>query len=160
MAKSSRSKDGPVRLGDVLERALARLGLERKIDDYRIWQAWDEVVGRTIARNAQPVRLDGKRLVVAVRNASWLHELSGLSRDLTRRCNEWMGRDVISELFLVIGEVPQPDTPAKPRGYRPASKPDGPAPSLAAPGLSDETVEAFERLWRAARRRDGHNPNQ
>jgi hypothetical protein len=152
MARPPRPSDGPTPVGEVLKRALARLGLDREIDDYRIWQAWDEVVGRTIARNAQPVRLDGKRLVVAVRNASWMHELSSLGRELARRCNEWMGREVIQEIFLVIGPVPEPEAPPPPKGYRPPPK-DGPAPSLAAPGLSDETVEAFERLWRASRRR-------
>lgn len=155
MGKSSRRDDGPKPLGEVLETALSRLGLDRQIDDYRIWQAWDEVVGRTIARNAQPVRLDGKRLVVAVRNASWLHELSGLSRELARRCNEWMKREVITEIFLVIGEVQQPQEPPKPRGYRPGPSAEGPAPSMAAPGLNEATVEAFERLWRAARRSQG-----
>ncbi|MFN2376485.1 MAG: DUF721 domain-containing protein, partial [Candidatus Binatia bacterium] len=97
----------PTRLSALLEQSLARLGLDRRLDDYRVWQAWDEVVGRTISRNAQPVRLDGTRLVVTVRSSTWLQELSLLQRELIARLNEWMQREVVRELFFVVGRVEQ-----------------------------------------------------
>lgn len=141
----------------VLQQVVARLGLSRKLDDYRIWQAWDEVVGSTIARNAQPVRLNEKRLVVAVRNSSWMHELSMLSRELVTRCNDWMGREVIGEIFLVVGKVEAPKTPVAAR-VSPAdsakTKPTDPTTNFELPGLAPDTIAAFERLWAASRKPD------
>lgn len=144
-------------VNQVVQQVVSRLGLGRKLDDYRIWQAWDEVVGSTIARNAQPVRLNEKRLVVAVRNSSWMHELSMLSRDLVGRCNDWMGRDVISEIFLVVGKIEQPRKPPERRvshaERRAQGKPEPPPPTeFKLPGLAPETVAAFERLWQASRK--------
>ncbi|MEO5739267.1 MAG: DUF721 domain-containing protein [Vicinamibacterales bacterium] len=167
---------GPTRLSGLLDQALARLGLDRRLDDYRVWQAWVEVVGRTISRNAQPVRLDGSRLVVAVRSSTWLHELSLLQRELIVRINEWMKREVVRELFFVVGRIEPQEAPAPKRQEATAPKPqDTPAP--AAPrtsvqtgrilpiqgsltetpppsdDLGPEASATFERLWRAARAR-------
>lgn len=157
----------PTRLSSLLEQTLARIGLDRRLDDYRVWQAWDEVVGRNISRNAQPVRLDGTRLIVTVRSSSWLQELSLLQRELIARVNEWMGREVVRELFFVVGRVEQhvPDSVTRgPSSSRSLGEPQGQrrrddAPvnddaSLSSDDMSPDVAATFERLWRAARARN------
>jgi predicted nucleic acid-binding Zn ribbon protein len=158
------------RLSSLIEQTLARIGLDRRLDDYRVWQAWDEVVGRTISRNAQPVRLDGSRLIVTVRSSSWLQELSLLQRELIARLNEWMGREVVRELFFVVGRVEHHTSESAPRsgtGRRVLGEPQGQrqrdetsAAVEAVPDsgdLSPDVAATFERLWRAARARQ-HPP--
>jgi len=145
-----------MRLSSVLEQALSRLNLHRRLDDYRIWQAWDDVVGKTIARNAQPARLDGARLVVAVRNSSWMQELSLLQRELVARLNEHMGREVVRELFFVVGKIEENAPPAQSRRPVPAApaKPPVDLTRLDPPrGMSPELTAAFERLWAASRKK-------
>ncbi|MFP6626273.1 MAG: DUF721 domain-containing protein [Deltaproteobacteria bacterium] len=105
MSRHRRHNQSPRRLSDLLTSALARLGLERNLDDYRLWEAWDEVVGPQIARNAQPIRLDRNRLVVAVKNPVWMQELTLLRSDIITKLNQWMGRKVVSDIFLVVGKV-------------------------------------------------------
>lgn len=161
-------RSGPTRLSALLEQALSRIGLDRRLDDYRVWQAWDEVVGQTISRNAQPVRLDGSRLVVAVRSSTWLQELSLLQRELITRLNEWMQREVVRELFFVVGRVERSapsSSSVRGRGPVAAGEPQGqragragstvahvePPPS--SEDLSPDVAATFERLWRAARAR-------
>jgi len=150
---------GPIRLSSVLEQALARLNLHRRLDDYRVWQAWDDVVGATIARNAQPVRLDGTRLVIAVRTSSWLQELSLLQKELVGRLNERMGREVVRELFFVVGRVEEDAPVQKKDASRPAAAPPSRPRVVDAnkldlpPGLGPELTAAFERLWSSARKR-------
>jgi predicted nucleic acid-binding Zn ribbon protein len=104
---------GPRRVGGVLGDVISRLGLRRDLDDYRIFEAWDRVVGKQIAQHAQPVRLDARRLVVHVRSAVWLQELSLMRDDLRRRINEWMDREIVTEIFLVLGPIG--DSPDKAR---------------------------------------------
>jgi len=86
-----------------LESVVSRLGLRRDLDDYRIFEAWERVVGEQIARNAQPVRLDARRLVIHVKSAVWMQELALLREDIRQRINEWMGRELVQDLFLVLG---------------------------------------------------------
>jgi predicted nucleic acid-binding Zn ribbon protein len=161
-------RSAPTRLSMLLEQTLARIGLDRRLDDYRVWQAWDEVVGRTISRNAQPVRLDGSRLIVAVRSSTWLQELSLLQRELIVRINEWMKREVVRELFFVVGRV-EDTTPLSVKRSRPAvGEPQGQrrhdaieaedAPP-SSEDLSPDVAATFERLWRAARAR-GDEPKR
>lgn len=96
-------KDGPTELRTILSGVVSRLGIDRNLDDYRIWEAWDEVVGPQVARNAEPIKLDRRRLVVSVRSNGWMQELSLLRHDIRDRLNAWMGREVIGEIFLVVG---------------------------------------------------------
>ncbi len=91
----------PQPIGEIIPASLDRLGIERDLDDYRVWQAWDEVVGDTIRRNTEPLRLDGSRLVVAARNASWMQELTLMRAEIVERLNAWMGRKVVSEIYIV-----------------------------------------------------------
>ena len=156
---------GPRRLSDLLGQVCARLGLARDLDDYRIWQAWDDVVGPLVARNAQPVRLDGRRLIVAVRSTTWMQELSLLRRDLCGRLNAWMKREVITEILLVIGKVDlaRPTDPRAGGGrYGTAGPPSARSlHSRTRDQLQPEPAEqtrarleaAIEKLWAAARRR-------
>jgi predicted nucleic acid-binding Zn ribbon protein len=153
----------PTRLSTLLEQTLSRIGLDRRLDDYRVWQAWDEVVGRTISRNAQPVRLDGTRLVVIVRSSTWLQELSLLQRELVSRINEWMQREVVREIFFVVGRVEPPGqktaapaAPGEPQGQRLRDANADQLELVTPPSsedLSPDVAATFERLWRAARAR-------
>jgi predicted nucleic acid-binding Zn ribbon protein len=102
----------------VLEGVVARLGLRRDLDDYRVFEAWERIVGPQIARNAQPTRLDARRLVVTVKSAVWMQELSLLREDIRRKLNEWMGRDIVSEVFLVLGAPPEDGAASGPGAKR------------------------------------------
>lgn len=105
---------GPIKVGGVLETVVSRLGLRRDLDDYRIFEAWERVVGEQIARNAQPVRLDARRLVINVKSAVWMQELALLREDIRQRINEWMGREVVQDLFLVLGPPHEDETKSGP----------------------------------------------
>ncbi len=164
--RGSTGKALPSTIREVLERTLARVGLDRRLEDYRIFEGWDEVVGAAIARNAQPSRLDNKRLVVVVRSSTWLQELGMLRRDLCDRLNDWMGREIITEIFLVVGKLEAEPVPAQQPGVAgthsahsaPHTKrPDddvateGAAPAHPQDG-GDDIAAAFERLWQAKNR--------
>ena len=133
-------------MGALLSNVVSRLGLERNLDDYRIWAAWDEIVGPAVARNAQPSRLDARRLVVTVKNATWMQELSLLRHELSRKLNAWMGREVVSEIFLVVGKVEAAETEPGRRRSATRAVPDAPRPA--------DLNAAIERLWKALRDRD------
>jgi len=101
----------------MLDTVVSRLGLRRDLDDYRIFEAWERVVGAQIARNARPIRLDAKRLVINVKSAVWMQELSLLREDIRQRINDWMGRELVQDLFLVLGPSHDEEGPAPSRQF-------------------------------------------
>lgn len=92
----------PTRLGDVLRAALARLPLAAPLADYELWTHWDAVVGPTLARHAQPLRLRRGVLSVEVDSAGWMQEIQFLKQDLRERLNARLGRTVVRDIFTVL----------------------------------------------------------
>ena len=71
-----------------------------------IWRAWDDAVGMQIARRAQPVRLRGRTLVVAVSSAPWMQELQLLKRTILAELNARLAAPIIGDLHLVLTSLP------------------------------------------------------
>ena len=92
----------PIRLGEVLQAALARLPAAAELADYAVWAHWDHVVGATIARHAQPRRIRRGVLLVTVDSPEWMQEVQFLKYDLRERLNARLGRAAVREIFLVL----------------------------------------------------------
>ena len=56
-----------------------------------VFGRWDEAVGPVVAAHAQPVKLDGTRLVVEVDDPAWATQLRFLEADLRTRLIEVTG---------------------------------------------------------------------
>ena len=91
-----------MRLGDVLRAALDRLPLATPLADYAIWTHWDAVVGPTIARHAQPLRLRRGILSIEVDGSAWMQEIQFLKHDLRERLNARVGRRAVRDVFVVL----------------------------------------------------------
>ena len=78
----------PEQLGDTLRRFLDQRGLAKRVGQATALEAWPEVVGPAVAAAARPlsVTADGT-LIVAVRSAAWMNELSFMERDLLEALN-------------------------------------------------------------------------
>jgi hypothetical protein len=50
-----------------------------------VFGRWKETVGEAVARHVQPLRLDGRRLVVEVDDPAWATQLKFLEADLRER---------------------------------------------------------------------------
>jgi len=99
---SAERRTAPLRLGDVLRAALARLPIAQRLADHALWAHWDDVVGPTLARHARPARLRGGVLMVAVDSPEWMQEIQFLKHDLRTRLNARLGRAAVREMFLVL----------------------------------------------------------
>lgn len=105
------------RLGDIVDRTVKRLPLSRRLEDYAVWTVWDETVGPAIARNARPEKLRNGTLFVRVRAAAWMQQLHYMKDIMLEKLNRELGREVITNIFFVVGEVsadPPREDPADP----------------------------------------------
>ena len=99
------------RIGNEVERALARSGSRDAIPLAALTTAWPAVVGDAIARHAWPLRVgrDGT-LHVATSSATWANEVSFLGGEIVERLRAELGPDAPARLKCAVGPVPESAT--------------------------------------------------
>ncbi|MCX6357416.1 MAG: DUF721 domain-containing protein [Candidatus Aureabacteria bacterium] len=95
-----------MRIGDVLDTLLRKLGLDKKARDARIVQEWERIVGPTIARHSAPAGMRGKILIVNVDSSVWLAELSRFFKEkILAAVRAELGEERIQDIRFRIGEL-------------------------------------------------------
>ena len=101
------------RLGNILDRTVRRLPLRQKLEDYAIWEVWDDIMGPAVARNAQPEKFRNGTLFVKVRAPGWMTQLQYMKDMMMEKLNQRLEREVVTNIFFVVGEI-APETPPEP----------------------------------------------
>jgi hypothetical protein len=119
-------KHDPIeKLGAVLDKSLKRLDPNGRLGEYGVWPIWNEAVGDTIARNAQPEKIRQGTLFVKVSSPVWMQQLQYLKDTIADKINQTLGKEVVKNIFFVIGkveaktaaqadEIPEPPLPSAP----------------------------------------------
>jgi len=100
-------------VGAVLEQSLKRLDLAPRLDEYGVWPIWREVVGRTIARNAQPEKIRNGTLFVKVSSPVWMQELQFMKEMIAEKLNQRLQNNaVVKNIFFMVGRIEEAEPPA------------------------------------------------
>ncbi len=93
------------KLGEILDKSLKRLELSTKLKEYGVWPIWNEIVGVTIARNAQPEKIRNGTLFVKVSSSTWMQELQYMKEMISEKLNQNLGREVVKNIFFFVGKL-------------------------------------------------------
>jgi hypothetical protein len=96
------------RLSATLVKLLKARGLEGGLSEYRIAGQWEKSVGKVIALHARPASVRGKKLTLVVDSPAWMQQLSLLKPELVLKVNDALGRDVVRDITLKLGELASP----------------------------------------------------
>lgn len=88
-------------LGTVLNQLLREEGLETPYNEWRLVEAWPEVVGEGIARFTRSAEIRNRTLYVRLTSSVVRHELMAGRKSLTYRLNEHVGAQVIDNIVFV-----------------------------------------------------------
>jgi hypothetical protein len=157
MAKKIHHKaDATERLGDLLQQSLSRLEVAPQLEAYAVWPVWNEVVGKAVARNAQPERIRNGTLFVKVSSPVWMQQLQFMKDLIAEKLNQRLRAAIVKNIFFFVGTVSSADLDAQPEA-KPIDAP------LASSDLIDEQFldalpdpevrQAFKRLLRGYARR-------
>jgi hypothetical protein len=148
------------RVGEVLDRSLKRLELSIRLDEYGVWPIWNDIVGPTIARNAQPEKIRNGTLFVKVTSPVWMQQLQYMKEMIAERLNQRLKTDIVRNIFFVVGRVTAGTVEVE-------SKPIAPPPVAGQdPRPNEEFLEsvrdpeirqAFKRLLKGYSRRHRKN---
>jgi predicted nucleic acid-binding Zn ribbon protein len=92
-----------VHIGSIIADVLKQYRRESDSELIRVWHVWDEVVGETIAANAQPAAFKNDLLLVHVTSSTWIHQLQFLKTDIISKLNTALDKPVVAEIKFKIG---------------------------------------------------------
>jgi predicted nucleic acid-binding Zn ribbon protein len=93
------------KLGEVLDKSLKRLDPSGRLGEYGVWPIWNETVGDTVARNAQPEKIRQGTLFVKVSSPVWMQQLQYMKDTIAEKLNQELGKEIVKNIFFVVGNV-------------------------------------------------------
>lgn len=96
----------PKLLRSILEDTLKSLGIKTTMKGYSLWGAWREIVGDSIASNAQPTAIRNRILFIEVSHPTWIQQLQFLKPALLEKINRFLEEPFIHDIRFRLGKVP------------------------------------------------------
>jgi hypothetical protein len=137
------------RLSVTLGKILKARGMQGRLHEYRIMQAWATAVGPSIARHAQPAAVRGGKLTLVVDHPAWMQQLSLLKPEIIGKLNGSLGMKAISDITLKFGEIERHESGPERRkaDQVPLSDEERTTIQQSVHGIrNDEVREALQRL--------------
>ncbi|MBP5690875.1 MAG: DUF721 domain-containing protein [Bacteroidaceae bacterium] len=87
-------------VGGVILQYLREFGLETPLNEHRLLQAWDKVLGPAVSRYTKELRIYNQVLFVTITSAALRNELMMRRTELVSRLNAEAGAQVITQIVL------------------------------------------------------------
>lgn len=89
-----------VSLKDEMDEFLKYMGVDGKMQELKIFDAWKECVGESIANHSTPEGIKHTKLFVKAENAVWRYELSLRKEEIIENLNRVLKKNVIKEIVF------------------------------------------------------------
>jgi predicted nucleic acid-binding Zn ribbon protein len=94
-----------IHISDILNSALGKYRPAMDTQMTRIWDVWDNAVGKPIAMNAKPDSFREGILIVNVSSSAWVYQLKFLEKEMIHRINRQLDTPMIKKLKFKIGKI-------------------------------------------------------
>jgi hypothetical protein len=91
---------GEYSLGDALRKFLNQSHLKGSIQALQIEEVWEQIMGKTVARYTDKIRIHGKTLYIDTTVAPLRQELLYQKETILRRVNEALGEVVVTDVII------------------------------------------------------------
>jgi len=104
----------PKLIRSVLEKTLKALEIDVPLKEYSILRGWNEIVGESVAVQAQPRSIRNRILFIEVSHSTWMQQLQFLKPTLLEKVNAFLGEPLIQDIRFKLGKIsPAIPTPTK-----------------------------------------------
>jgi hypothetical protein len=97
----------PQPIHSVLEQTFKSLEIDVPLKSYTIWGAWKEIVGDSVALQAQPLAIRNRILFVNVSHSTWMQQLQFLKPTLLEKINAFLGEPLLQDIRFKLGKISQ-----------------------------------------------------
>lgn len=93
-------KDNQIKIGDALKELMDQYKLNVKINEIKLYAAWDEILGPAIAKHTVSKQLLETKLIIRLDSAALRNELSYSKTKLIHSLNEKIGTEMVTEIIF------------------------------------------------------------
>ncbi len=91
---------GEFSIGDAIQQFLQQSRIKGDIQALQIEDAWEQIMGKTIARYTEKLQIIGEKLIITTNVAPLKNELIYQKEKIKSRVNEALGKKIISEVIV------------------------------------------------------------
>jgi hypothetical protein len=88
------------RISDVLSMVLKKYHLHDKLEEIRLYEAWEEVMGKTVAQCTESIRLKNGILSISLNSPALRTELTMARTRIILRLNAMMGKELVKDIRI------------------------------------------------------------
>jgi len=89
------------KLGSLVGKVLDGLGLQKRVEEFKVIEEWEQIVGRVIAERTEPVQVVRGRVTVRVNSSPWLLEMKMREREILEKIAVAIGDNVVREIRFI-----------------------------------------------------------
>jgi predicted nucleic acid-binding Zn ribbon protein len=89
-----------VSLKEELDEFMKYFGVDGRMQEMKIYEAWETCVGESIAKHSAPVEIKNYKLFVKAENAVWRYELSLRKTEIIESLNKVLNKSIIKEIVF------------------------------------------------------------
>lgn len=106
--RADRSYRDPKTFHELVQREIRRQGWQKQFSVHKLMNAWEELVGDSVAAHTRPMRFEEetKRLVVQCDSTPWATQLRFMQRSILQSLARQLGPDVVAELKILGPNIP------------------------------------------------------
>ena len=87
-------------LGDVIDKLLKAYKLEDKMKELDLLEAWPELMGKAVAHRTKSIEIKNQKLLLKIDSSVMREELHVGKQVIIQRVNEFMGKEVIRDVWF------------------------------------------------------------
>ncbi len=95
-----KKKDNQIKLGDALKELMDTYKLNTKMNEVRLYEAWDKVLGPAIANHTVSKQLIDGKFLVRLDSAALRNELAFAKSKLVKTLNDHLGTEMVREIIF------------------------------------------------------------
>lgn len=84
-----------------IESMLRKFGIDNAIAQNNALIVWNDVVGKTVAKNTQPDRVEHGVIIVKVSSPTWRQELYFQKNEIIQKINNKIGKNIIRDIRFI-----------------------------------------------------------
>ena len=95
-----KKKDNQIKLGDALKELMDTYKLNVKMNEVRLYEVWDKILGPTIANHTVSKQLIDGRFIIRLDSAALRNELAFSKSKLIKSLNDELGTEMVKEIMF------------------------------------------------------------